>query len=343
MAAPTLRLTFTNMQLRVAEFLGIALNSGSSAVAVPTDAHDLDLVKRLVNDGYRRFVNSHPYWNFLMPVFNIQLEPYLYEGTITSVTNSSEFFDTSLIGETEDVYSGNYLRFDSGELEGEYQLISNNISATGRLVTAPFSDAPEEGDSFHIAHSTHIEAEGYRYYLPQGFYGELLGSWTYEPAGPTHRISVVEERVIRELLSSSVTTGDPSIAAVRAVPNSLIDATHGVRWEALFYPVPTTAYKVYNRARVYPDQLTSSTDVTVCGYQHDEAVMACAYAEAELHRDGIRGSQNQAAEEAIRRAIFIDQSASPRRLGDYGDKTEMRASSRRPWFNGVDMYNGVEV
>jgi hypothetical protein len=26
---------------------------------VPTDASDLDLVKRLVNDGYRRFINEH--------------------------------------------------------------------------------------------------------------------------------------------------------------------------------------------------------------------------------------------------------------------------------------------
>jgi hypothetical protein len=342
MAAPTLRLTFTNMQLRVAEFLGIALNSGSSAVAVPTDAHDLDLVKRLVNDGYRRFVNSHPYWNFLMPLLSIQFELPVHEGSVTTASGGGEFYDSTLT-EADDTYVDYTLRFDDGDVAEEYQTITNHFSSNGRIITGSFTEAPAVGDTFHIAHPSHVEGETHRYWLPQGFYGELLGSFTYEPKGPTHRIDIVDERTIRELRASSRTTGDPSVCAIRSLRNSLADSTNNVRWEVMFYPTPTTRYKVYSRGRIYPDQLSATTDVTVCGYQHDEAVMACAYAEAELHRDGIRGSQNQAAEEAIRRAIFIDQSASPRRLGDYGDKTEMRASSRRPWFNGVDMYNGVEV
>jgi hypothetical protein len=63
MATPTLSLTFNDLILRVAEYLGVADYSGGTA-AIPTDAHDLDLCKRVVNDGYQRFINDHN-WTFL--------------------------------------------------------------------------------------------------------------------------------------------------------------------------------------------------------------------------------------------------------------------------------------
>ena len=64
MADPTLRLTYTQLRIRVAEYLGVADYSGGTA-GLPTDPHDLDMVGRLVNDGYRRFLSDHPRWNFL--------------------------------------------------------------------------------------------------------------------------------------------------------------------------------------------------------------------------------------------------------------------------------------
>lgn len=63
MATPTLGLTFQDIILRVAEYLGVADYSGGAA-AVPTDAHDLDMCKRLANDGYARFINDND-WTFL--------------------------------------------------------------------------------------------------------------------------------------------------------------------------------------------------------------------------------------------------------------------------------------
>lgn len=64
MADPTLRLTFDQLRIRVAEFLGVADNSGSAA-ALPTDPIDLDRVGRIVNDGYARFLSENEKWNFL--------------------------------------------------------------------------------------------------------------------------------------------------------------------------------------------------------------------------------------------------------------------------------------
>lgn len=63
MATPSLGLTFSDIILRVAEYLGVADYSGGAA-AVPTDAHDLDMCKRLANDGYARMMNAHD-WQFM--------------------------------------------------------------------------------------------------------------------------------------------------------------------------------------------------------------------------------------------------------------------------------------
>lgn len=77
MMTRTLGLTFDDYIVRVAEFLGIAYYgaNGSETAQNPTDAHDLDLCKRLVNDGWRRFVNSNAKWNWLFPVCTITFDP----------------------------------------------------------------------------------------------------------------------------------------------------------------------------------------------------------------------------------------------------------------------------
>ena len=76
MAEPSLALTFGDMILRVAEFLGISAyaSSGAGAAGIPTDAHDLDLCERIVNDGYRRFCTSHR-WQWMTPTFSITFDP----------------------------------------------------------------------------------------------------------------------------------------------------------------------------------------------------------------------------------------------------------------------------
>lgn len=60
---PTLGLRFQDLILRVAEYLGVA-NYDAGIAAVPTDPHDLDMCKRIVNDGYARFLYEKE-WFFL--------------------------------------------------------------------------------------------------------------------------------------------------------------------------------------------------------------------------------------------------------------------------------------
>lgn len=84
---PTLALTFSEMCIRVAEYLGVAKYSGGAAL-IPTDAHDLDLCKRLVNDGYRKFFTAQPEWNWLQPIHAITFDP---DGSGSQCVDSTEW------------------------------------------------------------------------------------------------------------------------------------------------------------------------------------------------------------------------------------------------------------
>lgn len=78
-------MTYEQLIVRVAEAAGVA-SYANGAAAIPTGAHNLDLCKRMVNDGYQRFLNGvraggkRPYmgWTFLKPLMTITLSA---EGT----------------------------------------------------------------------------------------------------------------------------------------------------------------------------------------------------------------------------------------------------------------------
>ena len=84
MADPTLSLTFRDMIVRVAEYLGIAHYgvNGNEVAQAPTQSHDLDLCKRLVNDGWRRFCGSWHHWQWMHPTFTITFDPTGVTGTV---------------------------------------------------------------------------------------------------------------------------------------------------------------------------------------------------------------------------------------------------------------------
>lgn len=75
-------MTYEQLIVRVAEAAGIA-SYATGPAAIPTRAHDLDLCKRMVNDGYQRFLNGiraggkRPYtaWTFLKPLYTFTLDP----------------------------------------------------------------------------------------------------------------------------------------------------------------------------------------------------------------------------------------------------------------------------
>lgn len=66
-------LTFRALILRVAEAIGVPLYSGGDAAGIPSNAHDLDKCKRIVNDALRQFYIAYPSWSFLRPKLEITL------------------------------------------------------------------------------------------------------------------------------------------------------------------------------------------------------------------------------------------------------------------------------
>jgi len=265
MPDPTLNLTFSALRIRVAEFLGLAFYgaAGDLAAALPTDAHDLDLVGRIVNDGYRRFLTDHERgWNFLtVPL------------TLT--------FGTGLVA-----------------------------------------------------------ADQSRYFLPDDFYGVLVQPFTYPAntnAGLT-TIDPVSEYRVRELRAATTSTGYPSVVALRAI-NTTATATGG-RWEAIFWPTPSSADTVTALYKRFPNVLSGASDTSVAGFVHDNTVLAAALAEAELQRNDILGPRESAYQTALVRSKRIDSRSTPGRGGGYGDPS---AGGGRG-FDRVDVngkYNGV--
>lgn len=259
MSEPTLALKFEDFILRVAEHLGVA-SYASGTAAVPTDAHDLEVCKRVVNDGYRRFFNSNPRWNW-----------------------------------------------------------------TNRAFTITF-DSDAAGDAV-------VNSEAWRYYMPDGFYGHLLGPITY--AENTGHLELVEhpEAKIRAMRQYSETTGYPYYYAVRPLAGD-----DKRRWELIVYPTPESDLVVTGRCRIFPNKLTELTDTPNCGPQFDEALLAACLAEAERQKEDASTIQEAHWAEALTRAIAIDQQSAPTRLGDYGGGSDRPGRA----YTGVDTYTNLD-
>jgi hypothetical protein len=342
MADPTLSSQFQDFIVRVAEYLGIAYYGadGKGIAQVPLDAHDLDLCKRLVNDGYDRFIRSNPRWQFLTPTFTLSLTPG-YTGSATSVGTTTTLIDT-VRTEGAGFFIGMVIAITHAATgQVEVATITNWNSGTKQLTFGAITTAPALGDTYTIAPSQCVNGDNSRYYMPDGFNGTVLEPLTYAANAGHGPIVQVREDAIRSYQATASITGNPTYVGFR--PTTASVTSNGKRWEAIFWPTPSAAYVVTGRCRIQPDELVNLGDRTIAGPVHDSAVLACALQEAERSRNDTSGFQAANAAEAVRMAINIDGEAAPRRLGDYGDKSESRWVSPRPWFRGVDTYNNNTI
>lgn len=257
---PTLALTFQDFIVRVAEFLGVA-DYTSTTAGVPTDAHDLEVCERMVNDGFRRFYNSAPLWNWALPTFSIT--------------------------------------FDS---EG-----------TGPL---------------------NVESSAWRYFMPDGFFGDLHGPITYAENTNFVQIEETREDRIRELRATSDASGYPRLYAIRP-----LSGDEKRRWELIVWPDPSSDYTITGRCRLYPNKMTELTDRPNAGIQFDEVILAAALAEAERQREDASGIQESHFAEALVRAMAMDQRSAPNSLGDYGGRNSPSAGRV---YTGVDTYTNLD-
>jgi hypothetical protein len=260
MSDPTLAMTFGDYILRVAEYLGVADYSAGTA-AVPTDTHDLELCKRLVNDGWRDFYNSNARWNWVNRLFSITFDP----------------------------------------------------------------DAANE--------TVNVGGDNWRYYMPDGFYGDLQGPLTY--AGNTGRMSLgfMPEQEIRDRYAQGDVSGYPVGYDIRPIAED-----YARRWELIVWPKPSAALTVVGKCRLYPNRMIELTDKPCCGFIFDAAIEAASKAQAEMQRqDGGTEKQGLWATE-LAKAVMLDLRSAPRRLGNFGGG---RRALCRP-YTGVDTYTDID-
>ncbi len=178
-----------------------------------------------------------------------------------------------------------------------------------------------------------VNSETWRYYMPDGFYGDLVGKITYpanSQSGVFLRGGDVQE--ILELRTSSSVTGYPTIYALRP----LADDPYR-RWELLLWPNPFSGDVLTGRARLYPNKLIEDTDVPNAGAQFDQAILAFCKAEAEQQVEDNSGVMRQAADAALVAAIRLDDRAAPSSVG-YNDDRSDGIKPTRHAYTGVDTY-----
>ena len=142
MSDPSLNLTFTKLAIRVAEYLGHAYYgaNGDEAAQIPSDPHDLDVVTRLVNDGYARALNSNPNgWRVLTVPFKITLAPQT-EVTITGTTTGTVTVAGIAGTFANDYFNGWEVSLVDASTEIEYPLVVVDYTgATGVFTFAALS------------------------------------------------------------------------------------------------------------------------------------------------------------------------------------------------------------
>jgi hypothetical protein len=347
MADPALGLTFTDLRIRVAEYLGIAYlgAAGDAAAQIPVDAHDLDLVGRIVNDGYRRFLGENPKWNFLNVPFAITFVT-AYTGAATSTGTTTTLTDTSRT-EANAFFIGYTIRIThAADGTVETGLISGYNSTTKTFTFAAITTAPASADTYEVAGPTAVEGQNYRYFLPSDFYGIVLTPFTYDTQGPRISIEVVSEVELRELRSGANSSGTVSVVAFRPVPAT--ETTTTARWEALFWPAPAGHERVTAIYKRFPGGFNlagAGTQRSVAGFQHDAAVMAACIAAAELERTDQTGPREAAYQQLLANSKALDARAAPARSISFGDRSDDAGGfGRRPLnYYSVGTYNGTTI
>lgn len=320
MADPSLRMNFASLQTRIAEYLGLADYSGGTA-APPVNAHDLSLVKRLVNDGYRRFVTDNDTWNFLNVPLSLQFVTG-YTGAASSGSATTLVASTLANVYATSFFNGFTIEVTSASGTVQTAVVTGYVGTTGTFTVASWpSFTPASASSFRLADATAVAGDNSRYYLPSDFYGDLIQPFTYPSNGPYKYIRATTEAVIRQYIAGQgVTTGDPLMAATRAI--NTLPTADGQRWEVIFWPRPSGTQTVAAMYKRFPNALSADTDTSVAGFQHDEAVLDAAMAAAELQRGDVAGPKEGKYQASLARSKKTDGRSKPSRIGDFGDRSQ---------------------
>ncbi len=225
---PTSALVFEDLLTEMAELVGVAdYNSTSGEAIHPNNKGDINKLKRVANNGIRRFISEAPPlgWNWAKRIMSIHLK-ISSSGTATG-GSATTLEDTDLDGDyADDYYNGLILEIDGGTGIGETALITDYAGTTAVFTFAALSggSTPDTTTTYRIGH---------RYALDQTFGGQPDGEITYLRGSGVGPIEWINESALREWRESFTAGGNPHQAAIRP---------YGVRrFELIVYPDPGSA------------------------------------------------------------------------------------------------------
>jgi hypothetical protein len=317
MAVPTSALTFDDLVLEVALFLGTASYGvgGNGAAVIPTDAHDLAEARRHVNNGIRMFFANPPRtgWRFARPVGTFTIFPKIEvsdTNTVTAGAYDAGNDETILTANTNAFYPGHEFRVIVVTTVDTFE-IKRYIGPTQVAVY---------GDASAVAANTYsIDTNG-AFTLPADFHGEYTGAITYtSDTNQGVSLAWTNEAVIRQWREDITDeTGDPYWASVAVMPGA--NARANRRWELLMYPQPDEVMTVQFPYEIHFNELVNGADVPPTPVSHDETIRAACLAAAERDTDdNVTTHHQNRFRDLLSRSYEKDNRTGPRKLGYFGD------------------------
>jgi hypothetical protein len=166
--------------------------------------------------------------------------------------------------------------------------------------------------------TTEIDVDTYD--LPDDF-GGIDGDFSYEAGLGKQFIRVAGEGLVRNLQSTSNSSGVPSVAAIRPKPS---DGTTGQRFEVVFWKKPNAAYVLSYRKLVLMNALSDEYPYPLGGMQHGETILESCLAVAEQRlNDGTKGTHWQTFMLKLAASVMYERrSFVPGFLGYNGDRSD---------------------
>jgi hypothetical protein len=266
MAEPTSAYSVYDMILHVAKAAKIPYygSDGQQIEMVPTNLHDFDRCLRVVNDGFRRFVNDAPPegWEWQKRVASVTFGIVEHTGTVDS-GDATSLVDATLEDtyDADDDLNGYYVYDTTQEIQA---LITDYTASGGDITVGAWLDyygnasslTPSAGDSFSVTDVATVAGDKSRYFLPDNF-GEVAGEIEYAKDSNVGHIEWETASVIRSARANGASYGNPIVAA--------IDTSLNRKWELLVYPSPTSAKTVKFPYRVGFDGLRALSGLASSG------------------------------------------------------------------------------
>jgi len=247
MTEPTSSLSYEDLIIAVAELLEIAdWDSTDGDILAPvSDAYNLSLCQRIVNNAMRMFIGDSPPkgWRWMRRLCSVSVV-VTYTGTATG-GSSTTLVDSSRT-EDDDFFNGYNIYIESGTGIGEYATVTDYTGSSG---TFTFSgklsgeSTPDTTTKYSIAKSANtIDGDGSRYKLPANFGGTVDGRIEYiKDSSHGAAIEWRDESFLRSRRAISISTGYPNYAAIRPYQPTSESLSATRQWEIIFDPRPAAS------------------------------------------------------------------------------------------------------